>query len=525
MFNPNAVYEDADEALVSIIKQLQESGDRVGTRQEEMSLELIHKTFSIALPLHREILNPERKASLVAQVAETAWVLSGRADVEWLSHYLPRAKDFSDNGKTWRGAYGPRLRTWGVTDQVEYVVNLLKKDPDTRRAVISLYDAGIDSKPGKDIPCNNWLHFLKRGNKLFLSVAIRSNDVIWGWSGINQFEWSVLLEIVAKLVGCEVGAITYFVGSQHIYEKHFGRMTKIISAELKTRRPNPQVAEPRFAPTENTIEYLDNLWERFFALEGKIRTGVYSSGGEDDVRNFPEPMLRSWLCLLASYWTGSPEWLEGYRGTRFYAGWEASVKQYAKKTTPELMTALEAFEAGVNALHERKHKAYGDSWRRRGEILGIMANIARKVDRLGKTTDDETAADTAIDLMNYLVKYHGWIGNFGGRGEVEDFRARLHEQLAWMTMPHPYFELAAENRLREKFEKLETALGLSCSARDDARRNEIVSAMLADATRYAVHMWWGEQRRRLLRGGESELNEDLQIAAERVAAWRPDIRG
>ena len=56
-----------------------------------------------------------------------------------------------------------------------------------------------------------------------------------------------------------------------------------------------------------------------------------------------------------------------------------------------------------------KHAAYGDSWKRRGETLGILANVARKVDRLGKTDEHETALDTAVDLLVYLVKYEAWL--------------------------------------------------------------------------------------------------------------------
>jgi len=63
----------------------------------------------------------------------------------------------------------------------------------------------------------------------------------------------------------------------------------------------------------------------------------------------------------------------------------------------------------VVQLHETKHAAYGDSWKRRGEQLGILANVARKADRLGSTDEYETALDTAVDLFVYLVKYQLWL--------------------------------------------------------------------------------------------------------------------
>jgi thymidylate synthase len=56
---------------------------------------------------------PGRNNNVFAQLAETAWVLAGRNDLAFLGHYLPRVADFSDDGRTWRGAYGPRIRRWG----------------------------------------------------------------------------------------------------------------------------------------------------------------------------------------------------------------------------------------------------------------------------------------------------------------------------------------------------------------------------------------------------------------------------
>ncbi|MET8152063.1 nucleoside triphosphate pyrophosphohydrolase family protein [Actinoplanes sp. NPDC049668] len=82
----------------------------------------------------------------------------------------------------------------------------------------------------------------------------------------------------------------------------------------------------------------------------------------------------------------------------------------------ELPTAASASDASdlrqaVINLHRAKDAAYGDSWKRRGEQISILANIARKVDRLtlvadsGVTTADESAVDTAADLFVYALKY------------------------------------------------------------------------------------------------------------------------
>lgn len=65
----------------------------------------------------------------------------------------------------------------------------------------------------------------------------------------------------------------------------------------------------------------------------------------------------------------------------------------------------------ILALHRQKDAAYGNSWKRRGELISVIANIARKVDRLetiaggGRPSQDESSLDTAIDLYVYALKY------------------------------------------------------------------------------------------------------------------------
>jgi thymidylate synthase len=71
----------------------------------------------------------------------------------------------------------------------------------------------------------------------------------------------------------------------------------------------------------------------------------------------------------------------------------------------------EHLRTAISSLHAEKSAVYGNSWKRRGEVLGIGANIARKVDRLERaltmdvSMDDESLLDTAIDLLVYATKY------------------------------------------------------------------------------------------------------------------------
>jgi hypothetical protein len=71
----------------------------------------------------------------------------------------------------------------------------------------------------------------------------------------------------------------------------------------------------------------------------------------------------------------------------------------------------------IVTLHRQKDAAYGIAWKKRGEVIGVMANIARKADRLenvaagGPDTPDESNLDTAIDLFVYVVKYCAYLAD------------------------------------------------------------------------------------------------------------------
>jgi hypothetical protein len=86
--------------------------------------------------------------------------------------------------------------------------------------------------------------------------------------------------------------------------------------------------------------------------------------------------------------------------------------------TPDL-----EFADAVRRLHRAKDAAYRDAWRRRGEVLSILANIARKVDRLeyglggAPATSGETLLDTAVDLLVYWLKYQAYLADIDHKTE------------------------------------------------------------------------------------------------------------
>lgn len=181
-----------------------------------------------------------RNSSAIAAIGETFWVLAGRNDLKFLSRVLPRAANFSDDGETWRGAYGPRLYGNG---QLDSVISRLRKNPNTRQAYLTIYDPALDSDEGlakhsetgeaktKDMICNLALLFTIVEGRLNLTVINRSQDVLWGMSSINFIEFSILQEVIAQVLGVEVGYYKLFSNNLHYYnneisQKQLGKITK-----------------------------------------------------------------------------------------------------------------------------------------------------------------------------------------------------------------------------------------------------------------------------------------------------------
>lgn len=471
---PARVYLTVNDALPDLARHVLD-GDELGSRKGERVLERLHQQITLTEPWDRYPRLGLRKASLPAQIAETMWILAGRNDVEWLSYYLPRAAEFSDDGETWRGGYGPRLRRFGDPmlpsrvhlDQIDSVVRELRADPTSRRAVIGIWDPSMDARrvneePWKDVPCNDVITFQSRLGKLHAHVFVRSNDLMWGWSGINAFEWSVLQEVIAGILGIEVGTLTFSISSLHSYDRHWGKLRRIAEAYPSPEAhvdPLEAFDAPRLTKDllrPHTVGDLDREIESWFEQEALIRAArSFDEAWSAANSGATSALFTAFLQVIAAARFGRPDVLDS-RVLREslkasprppFAVVEEREEIRAQggavlRTNSTLLPddqpesplaaadTAEVLAEEVAALHDIKHAAYGDSWKRRGESLGILANVARKVDRLGKTDEHETSLDTAVDLLVYLVKYEGWLRDREDGGERSDGTAWVNKRIS-----------------------------------------------------------------------------------------------
>lgn len=170
-------------------------------------------------PRERFLFDPKRDANPFFHIIDALWLLSGSNKTALPCKFLESLRRFSDDGDTFHGAYGYRLRRRFGCDQIARTVGLLRGKPDTRQAVMSIWDPAIDlGAATKDMPCNDMLMFSIRNDKLNMTVCNRSNDAILGAYGANAVQFSVLQEVMAALIGVEVGKYVQSSNSMHVYE-------------------------------------------------------------------------------------------------------------------------------------------------------------------------------------------------------------------------------------------------------------------------------------------------------------------
>ncbi|WP_271396141.1 thymidylate synthase [Neomicrococcus lactis] len=158
----------------------------------------------------------QNRERVFSALGELLWYLSGSDDVDQISYYVPYYTSdptISVDGHV-IGAYGPRLMRYDEVNQVECVIQMLRRNPASRNAVIQLFD----HQDNKHAPCTLALQFMVREHRLVMMTSMRSNDLFWGFPH-DLFAFTMIQEIIARSVGVDLGHYYHSVGSLHLYNK------------------------------------------------------------------------------------------------------------------------------------------------------------------------------------------------------------------------------------------------------------------------------------------------------------------
>jgi thymidylate synthase len=206
-----------DDLLHCVIEELFKRGDKIEPSKGS-AIEIRGVLLELTNPRAR-ISRTETRGKIFSCLGELCWYLAKSNKLDFIQYYLPHYKEYADGNKIF-GGYGPRFFYWKCLNQVANIIKLLKEKPDSRQAVIQLFDARDLQGKHNDIPCTCTLQFILRQNSLQLITYMRSNDVIWGLTH-DIFCFTMLQEIISRCLSVEIGSYIHMVGSLHLYEKNY----------------------------------------------------------------------------------------------------------------------------------------------------------------------------------------------------------------------------------------------------------------------------------------------------------------
>ena len=178
---------------------------------------LFNVGFYLDNPMLKEITNAERNWSYDYAEAEWQWYLSGDPNISKLGEIYGKVpaiwKRMANSSGEVNSNYGYQ---WQRNKQLDHIVGILKANPNTRQAAISIYDAKEINRYSSDTPCTYAVQFTIIENKLCMSVYMRSNDLWYGFCN-DQYQFSNLQELVAKRLDIETGWYYHHAHNLHLY--------------------------------------------------------------------------------------------------------------------------------------------------------------------------------------------------------------------------------------------------------------------------------------------------------------------
>jgi len=179
---------------------------------------LFNVGFYMDKPMDNLIKDKDRNWKWDYADAEWQWYLSGDNNIEKLGELYGKIpeiwKRMADDSGCVNSNYGWQ---WERNDQLDYVVDLLKHNPKTRQAAISIYDRKEGYMYDNDTPCTYAVQFTIIGQKLDMCVTMRSNDLWYGFCN-DQYCFSKLQELVAMRTGLLIGSYYHFAHNLHLYD-------------------------------------------------------------------------------------------------------------------------------------------------------------------------------------------------------------------------------------------------------------------------------------------------------------------
>ena len=191
-----------------------------------------------------------KKLHLRSIVHELLWFLRGETNIAYLRENKVTIWDeWADADGELGPVYGKQWRRWsapdgGEIDQIRWVVDEIRRNPDSRRLIVSAWNVADLPKMAL-MPCHALFQFYVADGKLSCQLYQRSGDIFLGVP-FNIASYALLTHMVAQVCGLGVGEFVHTLGDAHLYSNHVEQAREQLSREprpLPRLRLNPAVRD------------------------------------------------------------------------------------------------------------------------------------------------------------------------------------------------------------------------------------------------------------------------------------------
>ena len=218
------------ELLRAVRERGQPKGDRTGTGTLSLFGWQMRFDLGAGFPLVTT-----KRVHLPSVVHELLWFLRGDTNIRYLKeHGVSIWDEWADENGDLGPVYGRQWRAWGARDgrqidQLASVVDTLKRNPDSRRMMVSAWNVG-ELEQMRLLPCHALFQFHVAGGRLSCQLYQRSADVFLGVP-FNIASYALLTHLVAQQCDLAVGDFVWTGGDCHLYVNHLEQADLQLSRE------------------------------------------------------------------------------------------------------------------------------------------------------------------------------------------------------------------------------------------------------------------------------------------------------
>jgi thymidylate synthase len=244
---------------LDLLRAIRQTGVRKSDRTGTGTLSLFGYQMRFDLAAGFPVLTT-KKLHLRSIIHELLWFLNGDTNVKYLhDHNVTIWDEWADENGDLGPIYGAQWRTWhtadgGHVDQISRALELIRKDPNSRRNIVSAWNVG-ELEQMALAPCHAMFQFHVANGRLSCQLYQRSADVFLGVP-FNIASYALLIHLMAEQTDLAPGELVWTGGDCHLYTNHLAQADLQLTREplplprLVIKRKPPSLFEYRFEDFE-----------------------------------------------------------------------------------------------------------------------------------------------------------------------------------------------------------------------------------------------------------------------------------